>query len=74
MVITTEGADPQQAIGTRDEVIRRLQAELERIQNEENAPRRKLIHTRTNGTFNEAEVPTGDRTLQSPRSAQSGWC
>ncbi len=62
LVITTEGADPQQAIGTRDEVIRRLQAELERIQNEENAPRRQFIHTRTNGTFNEAEVLTGDRT------------
>jgi hypothetical protein len=62
LVITTEGADPQQAIGTRDEVIRRLQDELQRIQTEENAPRRQFIHTRTNGTFNEAEVLTGDRT------------
>lgn len=62
LVITTEGADPQQAIGTRDEVIRRLQQELDRIQNEENAPKRQFIHTRTNSTFNEAEVLTGDRT------------
>lgn len=62
LVITTEAADPQQAIGTRDEVIRRLQDELQRIQTEENAPRRQFIHTRTNGTFNEAEVLTGDRT------------
>ncbi len=50
------------AIDTRDDVIRRLQDELKRIQTEENAPRRQFIHTRTNGTFNEAEVLTGDRT------------
>ncbi len=62
LVITTEAADPQQAIATRDEVINRLQVELARIQAEENAPKRQLIHTRTNGTFNEAEVLTGDRT------------
>lgn len=62
LVITTEGPDPQQAIGTRDEVIRRLQAELDRIQTEENAPKRQFIHTRTNSTFNEAEALTGDRT------------
>lgn len=62
LVITTEGPDPQQAIATRDEVIRRLQGELDRIQNEENAPKRQFIHTRTNSTFNEAEVLTGDRT------------
>ena len=62
LVITTEAAEPQQAIATRDEVITRLQSELERIQTEENAPVRQFIHTRTNATFDEAEVLTGDRT------------
>lgn len=61
LVITTESADPQQAIGTRNEVIARLQAELERMQTEEDAPKRQFIHTRTNGTFDEAEMLTGDR-------------
>ncbi|GAB3744882.1 hypothetical protein [Microlunatus parietis] len=61
LVITTEARDPQQAIGTRDEVIRRLQEELKRIQTEEDAPKRQFIHTRTNSTFNGAEVLTGDR-------------
>ncbi|MFT4165245.1 MAG: hypothetical protein QM650_08380 [Microlunatus sp.] len=59
--IKAEDTDPVMAVRTRDEVIQRLEAELSRIQEEESAPKRQLIHARTNSTPEAADALPGSK-------------
>lgn len=59
--ISTEDDDPVMAVRTRDEVIKRLQDELGRIQLAVNAPQRQLISARTNSVPNVAEALPGSK-------------
>jgi hypothetical protein len=59
--ISTEDSDPRMALSTRDEVIRRLNADLLRIQLEEKAPPSQLIHTRANGVNRAADPLSGSK-------------
>jgi hypothetical protein len=57
--ITTDDTDPSMAVATRDEVIRRLDAELLRIQVAVDVPRTQLIHATESGVSPTAEVVPG---------------
>lgn len=59
--ISAEDNDPVMAVRTRDEVIKRLQEELARIQQAVNAPQRQLISARTNSMPNVAEALPGSK-------------
>lgn len=59
--ISAEDTDPVMAVKTRDEVIRRLQAELARIQAEEQAPQRQLIRIRPNSVPQQADPLPGSK-------------
>lgn len=59
--ISAEDDDPVMAVRTRDEVIKRLQDELARIQLAVSAPQRQLINARTNSVPNVAEALPGSK-------------
>jgi capsular polysaccharide biosynthesis protein len=59
--ISAEDTDGAMAVRTRDEVMRRLQEELTRIQLAENAPPRQIIHARANSAPNVAEALPGSK-------------
>ncbi|GAA1822215.1 hypothetical protein ACFFOM_17215 [Microlunatus capsulatus] len=61
LVISTEDTDGAMAVRTRDEVIRRLQVELARIQSAVNAPQRQLIDARPNSAPSVAEPLPGSK-------------
>lgn len=61
LLITTTDSDPGAAERTRDEVIDRLRAELERIQSEVDVPERQLITARTDSVGLGAEVLPGSK-------------
>jgi hypothetical protein len=61
LAISAESTDPRMAVATRDEVIRRLDEELLRIQLEESVPQRQLIHARPNSVTTEAEPLSGSK-------------
>jgi capsular polysaccharide biosynthesis protein len=59
--VSAKDSDPALAIATRDEVIRRLDAELLRIQTEADVPARQFISARPNGVTSVAEVLPGSK-------------
>jgi hypothetical protein len=61
ILITVEDTDPVAALATRDELIRRIGAELERIQEVEDVPTEQLVVSRNFGVSSKAEVLAGSR-------------
>jgi hypothetical protein len=61
LIVSAEDTDPIMAVNTRDEVIRRLQNELLRMQTEERAPSQQLIHTRINTAPEQADPLPGSK-------------
>lgn len=61
ILITVEDTDPAVALATRDELIRRIGAELARIQEVEDVPTDQLIVARNFGVSAKAEVLAGSR-------------
>ena len=59
--VSTKDTDGDMAVKTRNEVITRLQDELQRIQVAENAPQRQFIHGRTNSVPNVADALPGSK-------------
>ncbi len=61
LIVTAEDNDTDAAVATRDEVIRRLARELERIQLEESVPTSQIIHSRTDSVGTQAEALPGSK-------------
>ncbi|PRZ42483.1 hypothetical protein CLV47_105105 [Antricoccus suffuscus] len=61
LLITADDTNPQRAVATRDEVIKRLDGELARIQQDENVPVTQLIHSRTFSVTQFAEALPGSK-------------
>ena len=59
--VSAEDTDPIMAVKTRDEVIRRLRAELLRMQSEVGAPSRQLINMSTNSAPEQADPLPGSK-------------
>lgn len=55
VVFTVEGADPENALLTRDELVARFMADLDRVQEEEGVPDRQWAHLRV---LHSSDVPT----------------
>ena len=56
-----EGATPESTLSTRDELVRRFQLELRRIQTDENVPERQLARARILEASSNAAPQSGDR-------------
>ena len=61
LIITTRDTDQDEAIATRDEVMRRLDAELGAIQEAVNVPERQLISARPSSVGSVAEALPGSK-------------
>lgn len=61
LVISAEDTNPTAAIRTRDELVRRLDAELKRIQDDENVVPRQFIHSRPNSVSQQAQALPGSK-------------
>lgn len=61
ILVTTKDTDPAQTIATRDEVMRRIEAELAEIQDEVDVPTRQLITTRAASVSTTPEALSGSK-------------
>ncbi|MBK5215949.1 MAG: hypothetical protein JJE02_00070 [Propionibacteriales bacterium] len=61
LVISVEDTNPAEAIATRDDVVRRLDAELKRIQDQEVVPIRQYIHSRPSSVSRSAHALPGSK-------------
>jgi hypothetical protein len=61
IVLTVKDTDPLEALETRDDVLRQLDAELLRIQRVEEVPEEQLIRSRHFSVSSEAEALAGNR-------------
>ena len=61
LIVTTRDTDQEQALATRDEVMGRLESELERIQAEVNVPERQLISASPSSVGSVAEALPGSK-------------
>lgn len=61
LLITADDTDPKRATATRNEVIKRLTAEIARIQTTENVPPQQLIHPRTFSVTKSGEALPGSK-------------
>lgn len=61
ITITVKDVDPLQALALRDEILDRLEAELDRIQTAEDVPTSQLMEARRFNTSSQAEELTGSR-------------
>lgn len=61
LTVSVEGGDPDMVLETRDEVIERIVAELDLIQDEEQVPDRQRAHIRTSGVDDVAQEMGGSR-------------
>ena len=61
LVITTKDTDPAAAMATRDELIGRVAAELERLQSDAGVPQRQWIYPTMNALGQRAEALPGNK-------------
>lgn len=72
LTISSEDADPEMVLETRDAVIRRLEAELNRVQDEESVPDPQRAHMRASGVDDMAQAMGGNRLQAAAGAVAAG--